>query len=176
MFCHPGKKLLFMGAELGQGREWDHDASLDWHLLGEPLHAGMQALVRDLNAIYRATPALHQIDFEPQGFEWIDLHDRDSSIFSWLRRDRNGGYVICVINLTPVVRQDYRMGIPEAGTYRELINTDALSYGGSGQGNPEDLRSDNIGANGREHSMLLTLPPLATLILGRVAPAATTGE
>jgi len=167
MFCHPGKKLLFMGAELAQGREWDHDGSLDWHLLSEPLHAGMQALVRDLNSVYRSTPALHQVDFEPQGFEWIDLHDRDSSIFTWLRRARDGSYVICAVNLTPVVRHEYRMGVPEAGTYRELINTDALQYGGSGLGNADELSSDNIGANGREHSVRLTLPPLATLILGR---------
>jgi 1,4-alpha-glucan branching enzyme len=176
MFCHPGKKLLFMGAELAQWREWDHDGSLDWHLQGEPQHAGIQKLIRDLNSVYRATPALYQVDFEPQGFEWIDLHDRDSSIFSWLRRARDGSYVVCVVNLTPVVRHDYRLGIPEAGTYHELINTDSLTYGGSGLANPGDLPSDSIGANGRGHSLRLTLPPLATLILGPGAPANMAGE
>jgi 1,4-alpha-glucan branching enzyme len=165
MYSHPGKKLLFMGNEIAQYAEWNHDRSLDWHLLDYPVHQGVQRLLRDLNALYRRTPALHEIDFEPAGFEWIAWDDRDNSIFSWIRRDRSGGFVICVANMTPVVRQDYRIGVPEPGRYEELLNTDAARYGGSGLHNPA-AEAEALGSHGRDHSLRLTLPALATLILG----------
>jgi 1,4-alpha-glucan branching enzyme len=165
MYCHPGKKLLFMGAELAQWQEWNHDRSLDWHLLREPLHSGMQTLVRDLNALYRQTPALHQVDFAAEGFEWIDWQDRANSVFSWIRRDRNGNIVVCVANLTPVVRYDYRIGVPRNGAYREILNTDSVLYGGSNSGNSGIIVASNLQSHGRPHSLRLTVPPLATLIL-----------
>ncbi len=176
MFCHPGKKLLFMGAELAQAREWDHDGSLDWHLLADPRHAGMQTLVRDLNKLYRSTPALYEIDFAAQGFEWIDLHDRDNSVLSWLRRAADGSFVVCVMNFTPVVRENYRLGVPQNGSYRELLNTDAEVYGGSGTSNPGELASTSIAANNRGASLLLTLPPLATLIISMDATGDRAGD
>ena len=165
MYAHPGKKLLFMGDEIAQYAEWNHDRSLDWHLLDYPMHQGIQRMMRELNALYRRTPALHQIDFEPAGFEWIAWDDRDNSIFSWIRRDRSGGFVICVANMTPVVRQDYRVGVPEAGRYEELLNTDETRYGGSGLHNPAQ-DAEAFGSHGRDYRLRLTLPALATLILG----------
>ena len=165
MFCHPGKKLLFMGAELAQHQEWSHDRSLDWHLLESSSHSGMQKLVRDLNRVYKMTPALHQVDFSPDGFEWIDCQDRDHSVFSWLRRDRDGHFVVCVTNFTPVIRYDYNIGTPEAGRYRELVNTDSAEYGGSNKGNSGNIDAEKRASHGRPFSLKLTLPPLATLIL-----------
>ncbi len=173
MFCHPGKKLLFMGAEFAQPGEWDHDRSLDWHLLGYPPHSGVQKLVRDLNRLYRETPALHQIDFKEEGFEWIDREDRDSSVYSWLRRDRNGNIVVCVTNFTPVIRYDYHIGVPTAGIFKEVINTDSAEYGGGNQGNAGKTTAEHRAANGRPYSLRLTLPPLSTLIL---RPAAKGGH
>ncbi|MCW8846698.1 MAG: 1,4-alpha-glucan branching protein GlgB [Gammaproteobacteria bacterium] len=169
MFCHPGKKLLFMGAELAQQREWSHDRELDWSLLKQPLHLGTQKLVRDLNRIYRDTPALHEIDFSPEGFEWIDSEDRDNSVFSWLRKARDGSFVVCVINFNPVIRSPYRVGVPAPGDYRELINTDATIYGGSGVGNLGGASAVAIPAHGRPASLELTLPPLAALIFEPLA-------
>jgi 1,4-alpha-glucan branching enzyme len=166
MYCHPGKKLLFMGAELAQRSEWRHDASLDWHLLEQPLHAGVQRLIRELNAVYTHTPALYEIDFEPRGFEWLDIHDRDNSIFAWLRRAEDRSFVVCIMNMTPVVRYDYRVGVPQEGGYAELINTDATKYGGSGLANSGVLTAENFGAHGHPHSLRLLLPPLATIVLG----------
>jgi 1,4-alpha-glucan branching enzyme len=166
MYCHPGKKLLFMGSELAQWEEWSHDRSLDWHLLQQPRHRGIQRLVQDLNSLYRRTPALHQIDFDPQGFEWIDWQERDASVFSWIRRDRNGEFVVCVANLTPVVRYDYRIGVPQGGRYVELLNTDSVVYGGSNSGNSGLAVARAQGTHGKPFSLSLTLPPLATLILG----------
>ncbi len=165
MFCHPGKKLLFMGGELAQYEEWNHDATLHWHLLDYPLHAGVQKLVRDLNRVYGALPPLHQIDFSPEGFEWIDWHDRDNSILSWLRRDKDGNFVVCVSNFTPVIRYDYRLGVPQAGAYEEIINTDGAAYGGSNVGNSGRMTAESDAMHGRAYSLKLTLPPLATLIL-----------
>jgi 1,4-alpha-glucan branching enzyme len=165
MFCHPGKKLLFMGAELAQHQEWSHERSLDWHLLDVSAHRGMQKLVRDLNRVYRGTPALYQVDFSPDGFEWIDWQDREHSVFSWLRRDRDGKFVLCVSNFTPVIRYDYRLGTPEGGSYRELVNTDAAEYGGSNKGNAGSIDAERQPSHGRPYSLRLTLPPLATLIL-----------
>jgi 1,4-alpha-glucan branching enzyme len=164
MFGHPGKKLLFMGNEIGQWNEWNHDQSLDWHLLEEDAHRGIQLLLRDLNRLYKATPALHEVDFSDAGFEWIDWDDRDNSVLSWLRRDRSGGFVICISNLTPVVRNGYRVGVPEDGAYDVILNSDAAEYGGSGAG-PKSATATSTGHHGRPFSIDLTLPPLGTLIL-----------
>ena len=164
MFGHPGKKLLFMGNEIAQRDEWNHDQSLDWHLLEHAPHRGVQRLVRDLNLVYRDTPALYEVDFDGAGFEWIDYSDRDSSVLSWVRRDRHGGYVVCIVNLTPIVRHDYKVGVPSGGDFKLLINTDDEHYGGSGIG-PGPLSADGSGSHGRPHSLSLTLPPLAMLML-----------
>ncbi len=164
MYAHPGKKLQFMGNEIAQQDEWDHDQSLDWHLLDDSKHRGIQDLMRDLNHLYVATPALHEIDFENRGFEWIDWNDSDSSVLSWLRRDSQGHFVVCVTNLTPLVRESYKIGVPEGGNYRALINTDDERYGGSGVKIPATT-SNNVGQHGRPFSIDLTLPPLATVIL-----------
>lgn len=171
MFGHPGKKLLFMGGEFAQEREWDHDQSLDWHLLADPLHEGMQRLVRDLNRFYRATPALYEQDFIPAGFEWIDHQDAEHSVISFVRHGRrDGATVIVVSNLTPTVRSGFRIGVPRPGEYRERINTDSAHYGGSNVGTPLGAaRSDDVPWQGRAHSVMLTLPPLATVFLELVA-------
>jgi 1,4-alpha-glucan branching enzyme len=164
MYTHPGKQLLFMGGELAQRCEWNHDTSLDWHLLEEPPHMGVQTLVRDLNAIYSATPALYEVDFEPAGFAWIEGGDIENSVVSFLRRGISD-LAIVVCNFTPVVRQGYRIGVPEGGTYEEAINTDDTSYGGSGVRNSEGVSAEKVPAHGRQYSLSLTLPPLATIIL-----------
>jgi len=166
MFAHPGKKLLFMGSELGAYSEWSHDQSLDWHLLDYDVHRGVQSLVRDLNALYRRTPALHEVDFDASGFEWIDWNDADGSVLSWIRRDKSGGYVICITNFTPVIRYDYQLGVPEQGLFTEIMNTDSKIYAGSGVSNTELATSDDP-SHGRPHSIKVTIPPLATLILQR---------
>jgi 1,4-alpha-glucan branching enzyme len=171
MFGHPGKKLLFMGAELAQQAEWNHDASLDWHLLEYGSHRGTQNLVRDLNRVYRSTPALHEIDFTPEGFEWIDWGDRDNSIFAWQRRAADGSFVVCISNLTPVVREDFWLGVPAPGGYRELVNTDQRDYDGSGVVNSGLLQAEKKPAHGRADALRLTLPPLATLILQPETPS-----
>ena len=167
MYGHPGKKLLFMGGEFGQTREWSHDRSLDWHLLDAgPFHLGLQRLVRDLNGVYRREGALHEVDFEPAGFEWVDCNDWQSSVVAFLRRAREPGDVVLVVsNFTPVVRSDYRVGVPRPGRWRELVNTDADAYGGSGQGNAGGVWAEPKACHGRPHSLLLTLPPLSTVIL-----------
>jgi 1,4-alpha-glucan branching enzyme len=171
MFGHPGKKLLFMGGEFAQEREWDHDQSLDWHLLADPLHEGMQRLVRDLNRFYRATPALYEQDFIPAGFEWIDHQDAEHSVISFVRHGRrDGATVIVVSNLTPTVRSGFRVGVPRPGEYRERINTDSAHYGGSNVGTPLGAaRSEDVPWQGRAQSVMLTLPPLATVFLELVA-------
>ncbi|HEY5774523.1 MAG TPA: 1,4-alpha-glucan branching protein GlgB [Xanthomonadales bacterium] len=170
MYAHPGKKLLFMGAEIAQQREWNHDQSLDWHLLEQPLHQGVQTLVRDLNRVYRDTPALHELDFSHEGFEWIDWQDADSSVFCWIRRARNGDFIVCISHLTPLVRAGYRIGVPREGAYSELLNTDSARYGGSGVGVHGELHTQNVAAHGREHSLQIDLPPLATMILKITSP------
>ncbi|MEO1203544.1 MAG: alpha amylase C-terminal domain-containing protein, partial [Pseudomonadota bacterium] len=164
MYAHPGKKLLFMGSEFAQRNEWNHNQSLDWHLLEHAPHSGMQALVRDLNALYTTTPALYEIDFESRGFEWITLEDRDQSVLAWVRRDRNGGYVAVLCNMTPVVREGYRIGLAEGHDFEVALNTDDERYGGSGV-HPGELKATEEDHLGRPYSMQLTLPPLATLIL-----------
>jgi 1,4-alpha-glucan branching enzyme len=170
MYAHPGKLLLFMGGEFAQRREWNHDTSLDWHLLDEPSHKGIQTLTKDLNALYRATPALYQVDFEPAGFEWISGGDIENSVVSFLRRgSAESDLAIVVCNFTPVVRQDYRIGVPEAVAYEETLNTDDIRYGGSGVGSRGRMKTEKVQAHGREYSLSLTLPPLATIILKPVS-------
>jgi 1,4-alpha-glucan branching enzyme len=165
MYAHPGKKLLFMGGEFAQRHEWAHDRSLDWHLVELPSHGGVQRCVRDLNRLYRDTPALYEQDFDGGGFEWIDHGNRDNSVFSWIRWDRHGGHVICVSNLTPVPREGFRLGVPGDRTYRELLSTDNTEYGGSGMLNSGSLKPGKTRAQGHEHSLQLTLPPLATIFI-----------
>lgn len=173
MWSYPGKKLLFMGGEFGQWREWNHDYSLDWHLLEQgPYHKGLQALVRDLNHLYRELPALHELDCEPQGFQWIDCTDLDNSVFSWLRFGRDPGqFTVTVCNFTPVPRYGYRIGVPHAGLYRERINTDAIDYGGSGVGNYGLIHAVEESSHGRPATLCLNLPPLGTLVLEPVGPS-----
>jgi 1,4-alpha-glucan branching enzyme len=167
MYGHPGKKLLFMGGEFGQTREWSHDTSLDWHLLGMgPYHRGLQALVRDLNRVYRAEPALHEVDFEPAGFQWMDCSDADQSVVAFVRRARDRrDLVLVVCNFTPVPRHGYRVGVPVEGFYRELLNTDAGFYGGSNLGNAGGVRAEPRPWTGQPWSVTLTLPPLSVLML-----------
>jgi 1,4-alpha-glucan branching enzyme len=161
MFGHPGKKLLFMGNEFAQSAEWQHDQSLDWHLLQYPLHAGIQALVRDLNRLYRSLPALHQLDCESSGFEWVRADDGEHSVFAWLRKGEDG-YSPClvVVNFTPEVWHDYRLHVPLPGLWREVLNTDAAVYGGSDIGNAGAVRTRD-GSN----ELSLVVPPLAALFL-----------
>jgi 1,4-alpha-glucan branching enzyme len=166
MYGHPGKKLLFMGDEIGQSAEWDHDQSLDWHLLQYPEHAGVQRLMKDLNRLYAATPALHEVDFAEAGFEWIDWGDNENSVLSWLRRDKHGGFIACVINLTPVVRDNFRVGVPDEGTYEVVLSTDETRYGGSGTG-AQTAVSVKTEQHGRPYSIEITLPPLGALFLER---------
>ncbi len=163
MYGHPGKKLLFMGGEFGQRNEWNHDTSLDWQLLNLPRHDGLRRLVQHLNYIYKSEPALWQLDDTYEGFDWIDLHDADNSVVSFLRKSRDGDIVAFVVNATPVVRYDYRLGVPESGSYRELINTDAETYGGSNVGNFGGVQTQDVPWMGRQHSILIHLPPLATV-------------
>nr|WP_145549398.1 1,4-alpha-glucan branching protein GlgB [Variovorax boronicumulans] len=167
MWAHPGKKLLFMGCEFGQAREWNHEASLDWHLLGDGLHAGVQTLVRDLNRVLRHHPALHAQDSVPAGFEWIEADDAQHSIFAFVRHGREEGQTMLVVcNLTPVVRRDWRLGVPRPGRWHERLNTDSVHYGGSNAGTPWGVAgTEPIPSHGRTHSVLLTLPPLSTVFL-----------
>ena len=165
MWTHPGKKLLFMGGEFAQVREWDHDRSLDWHLLGDPRHEGVRRVVRDLNRALRAEPALHARDCEPEGFEWIDGANAEQAVLIFERRGMEGDRpVVVVCNMTPVVRRDYAIGVPEGGAYEVLVNTDDLAYGGSGVG-PDATEAEPTVLHGRSHSLRMTLPPLATVVL-----------
>ena len=167
MWGHPGKKLLFMGCEFAQAREWNHDASLDWHLLDHPAHAGVQRLVADLNALQRALPALHQRDFTPDGFEWIDHQDAARSLLAFVRHGAAGTAPVLVLcNFTPVVQRGWRVGVPRAGTWVERLNSDSGHYGGSNVGTPLGAaRSDAVASHGRAQSILVDLPPLATVFL-----------
>jgi 1,4-alpha-glucan branching enzyme len=166
MYAHPGKKLTFMGSEFGQRREWNHDVSLDWHLLTEPLHGGLQRFVGDLNRVYAAEPALHEVDFDPAGFEWIDCNDHEASVISLIRRAQDpSDWLVAVLNWTPVVRQSYRIGVPEVGFYEERLNSDAWPYAGSNVGNEGGVSTEPIAAHGHAQSLLLTLPPLSGLLL-----------
>jgi 1,4-alpha-glucan branching enzyme len=165
MFTHPGKKLLFMGGEFGQLREWTHEESLDWHLLEHPLHQGIQKWIKDLNLLYRTEPALHELDFERSGFEWIDFSDWEKNIISYIRKAKVSEDVILVVhNFTPEVRVDYRIGVPKAGFWREILNSDAKEYGGSGQGNLGGAGAKPVPLHNRKFSLTLTLPPLSVLV------------
>ena len=164
MWAHPGKKLLFMGGEFAQAREWVHEGALQWEVLGDAGHSGVQRWVADLNRLYRAEPALHQLDFDQAGFEWIDCHDADASVLSFVRKPRGRGRPLLVVcNLTPVPRTNYALGVPASGFWREALNSDAPLYGGSGMGNFGGLEAAPAPAHGRFHSLTLTLPPLAVL-------------
>jgi 1,4-alpha-glucan branching enzyme len=164
MWTHPGKKLLFMGSEFAQDREWNYQTSLDWHLLDDPLHKGAQVLVRDLNRLYRGTPDLHEKDCEPEGFEWIDAADNEQSVLSFLRKGSDPDTVtIVVCNFTPVVRDSYRIGVPLAGDYREVLNTDREAYGGSGVSSGQVVPAEPTPWHGRPHSLDLRLPPLGVV-------------
>jgi 1,4-alpha-glucan branching enzyme len=165
MYAHPGKKLMFMGAEFGQGREWNYDQSLDWHLVDRPLHGGLRRFVKDLNRIYASEPALHDVDFDPAGFQWIDCNDNENSVVSFIRRARTGETVVAVVNFTPVPRDGYRIGVPAGGAYDELINSDAEVYGGSNLGNAGVVFTEPLPSHGFEQSLRLQLPPLSCLML-----------
>ena len=163
MFGHPGKKLLFMGSEFGQENEWRHDHSLDWHLLEQPRHAGIQALVRDLNRLYRTVPALHEFDCEDAGFEWLVMHDAERSVFAWLRKGRQTQErCLVVVNFTPEVYRDYRIKVPFSGTWREVLNTDSALYGGTNIGNAGAVRALD---EGTIPEVSLVVPPLAAIFL-----------
>jgi len=166
MWGHPGKKLLFMGCEFGQEREWNHDQSLDWHLLDDPAHRGVQHLIRDLNTLYRGEPALHERDCAPDGFHWIDGGDAENNVFSFVRRGGEGARpVVVVSNMAPVAREGFRIGMPQGGNWAEVLNTDASVYGGSGAGNGGRVVARGEAMHGQPCSASLTLPPLATLFL-----------
>jgi 1,4-alpha-glucan branching enzyme len=170
MYALPGKKLLFMGGEFGQWQEWNHDASLDWHLLRQPGHAGLLRWVTDLNRCHRDQRALHQLDCEPGGFEWIDCNDADSSLLTLVRRGRSEqDVVLAALNFTPVPRVGYRVGVPYGGHWRELLNSDAVEYGGGGWGNFGGLDAAPVGAHGRPCSLTVTLPALAAVFFARQA-------
>jgi 1,4-alpha-glucan branching enzyme len=165
MYAHPGKKLMFMGLELAQPSEWNYDASLDWHVLDRPLHAGLKRFVRDLNLVYAAEPALHEVDFDHTGFQWIDCNDSENSVVSLVRRSRDGHVAVAVMNFTPVPRDGYRIGVPSAGAFVEVLNSDADIYGGSNLGNGGTVFTEPIPAHGFADSLTLTLPPLGFLLL-----------
>jgi 1,4-alpha-glucan branching enzyme len=171
MFAFPGKKLLFMGGELGQWSEWDHDRSLDWHLVEQPPHAALRACVRALARLYAELPALHRVDFHWSGFEWIDFADADHSVIAFLRRGGAAGETVLVIgNFTPVMRRDYRIGVPGPGFYREVFNSDAALFGGGNAGNLGGVAAEGVEHEGRPFSIRLTLPPLAVLYFTHEAP------
>jgi 1,4-alpha-glucan branching enzyme len=166
MYTNPGKKLMFMGCEFGQGREWNYDGSLDWHLLEKPLHAGLKQFVRDLNQIYRSQPALYEVDTNPAGFQWIDCNDSDNSVVSMLRKAADADdFVVGVFNFTPLPRHGYMVGVPRSGRYTELLNSDAAVYSGSNVGNDGFIATDPIASHGYPDSLRLSLPPLGCLIL-----------
>ena len=164
MWTHPGKKLLFMGGEFGQWREWHHDGQLDWHLTSEHDHGGVQRWLRDLNAAYREHRALHALDFSHEGFEWIDGNDSDQSVLTFVRRGDEGPPAVVACNFTPVVRQNYRVGVPMAGSWLEVLNSDSTEYGGSGVGNLGRVHAEESPWHGRSHSVSLTLPPLGIVV------------
>ncbi len=166
MYAHPGKKLLFMGDEIGQWREWNHDWQIDWEVLGDARHAGMQRWVRDLNRVYRAQPSLWEADDDSSGFAWIDCNDHENSVLSLVRRaGEPSDFTVAVVNFTPVPRPEYRIGVPAAGAYLELLNSDATTYGGSNMGNKGVVESEDIPSHGRPQSVSLTVPPLGFLLL-----------
>jgi 1,4-alpha-glucan branching enzyme len=165
MWTHPGKKLLFMGGEFAQIREWNHDGEIEWSLTGEPAHAGVQRLVGELNRLYREQPALHARDAESSGFQWIVGNDASNSVYAYERHSADAAPIVVVVNMTPVPRHGYRIGVPRKGLWRERVSTDSEIYGGSNLGNAGGLHTAPVLAHGRAQSIELILPPLATLIL-----------
>jgi 1,4-alpha-glucan branching enzyme len=165
MWAHPGKQLLFMGGELAEEREWSHDRSLDWDKLGDPGHAGVHAVVQALNRLYRERPALWQRDFSGEGFQWIDATDTDNSVLSFLRFGSDKSTLACVANFTPIPHVGYRVGLPRAGRWREVLNTDATFFGGSGMGNAGEVIATSTPWHGLPASADLTLPPLSVIWL-----------
>ncbi len=164
MFLHPGKKLLFQGGEFAQFAEWNHNQSLDWHLLSHARHQGISRLIADLNALYRREPSLHESDHDSEGFEWIDLHDSANSVFSFLRKSRSGSPLVVLLNATPVVRDSYRVGVPLPGFYQEVLNTDSALYDGSNVGNLGGSTADPIPWQGQAYSIEVVLPPLGAVV------------
>jgi len=165
MWTHTGKKLLFMGGEFAQGREWQHDASLDWHQLELPQHAAIQTLIMDLNNLYRELTALHELDADADGFEWIEADDRHQSIFVYARKSQNQKTMaVIAVNMTPVLRQSYRIGLPCGGHYVERLNTDSERYGGSNQGNSGGVHAQSQTWHGRSWSAEVVLPPLGAVV------------
>jgi 1,4-alpha-glucan branching enzyme len=166
MWAHPGKKLLFMGCELGQETEWNHDDQIGWHLLERPDHAGLQRMMADINRLYRDEPALHRLDTDPAGFEWIVGDDAENSLFAFLRKGRPGDPPIAfIVNMTPQPHQDYRLGLPHAGPWREILNSDSAIYGGSNRGNGGLVQVEGQPAHGRPASAPLVIPPLGAVLL-----------
>jgi 1,4-alpha-glucan branching enzyme len=165
MFTQPGKKLLFMGGEIGQWSEWNHDGSVDWVLLNFPSHQGIKRWVSDLNAFYRGEPAMHEYDFNPSGWRWIDADDSDDSVLCYLRygKDENTPLVVA-LNFTPIPRRGYRVGVPFAGHWREVLNSNAAIYGGTDEGNFGGVNTDDIECHGQLQSVLLNLPPLGMVV------------
>ena len=164
MFTQPAKKLMFMGCEFGQWSEWNHDVSIDWHLLNEPAHAGLKRWTRDLNTAYRGFPALHELDCRPEGFSWIDCNDVGQSVLCYLRKAKSSPELILIVcNFTPVPRHNYRIGVPCSGLWEEILNSDATIYGGSGQGNIGGLSTTPVSWHGHPQSINATLPPLAMI-------------
>jgi 1,4-alpha-glucan branching enzyme len=164
MYGHPGKKLLFMGGEFGQWSEWSHEASIEWHALDFSVHQGVQEWVKELNHLYRSEPALHEVDFGRDGFEWVDIGDWEESVISFIRKGKSAGDIILVVcNFTPVPRYNYRVGVPVSGFWKEVLNSDAKEYGGSGLGNFGGVETSPVPMHGRSHSLSLILPPLGVL-------------
>jgi 1,4-alpha-glucan branching enzyme len=166
MTC-PGKKINFMGNEFAQGREWRVGESLDWYLLEREQHLGVQNLLRDLNHLYLNTPALHELDFFLEGFGWIDCHDAEQSVISYQRRARDGSFLLVILNFTPLPRTNYRVGVPAPGQYREVFNSDSVYYGGSNIGNSGEISSTGRRWSEQDDSIVMTLPPLAGVVLAR---------
>ena len=168
MFGHPGKKLMFMGSEFGQWREWNYDSSLDWHLLGDPMHEGLRKWVQDLNHTYQREPSLHEVDFDGAGFSWIDCNDHENSVVSMIRKARDPqDFSVILTNFTPVPRPNYTIGVPEGGWYREILNSDAAMYGGSNMGNGGGVMTVDQPSHGFQHSLTVTVPPLGFVLLKR---------
>jgi len=169
MYAHPGKKLLFMGGEIGQWREWAHEESLEWHALRYADHKGLQRWLKDLNHLYRTEPALHELDFDSRGFQWVDSGDWEKSILSFMRKGRTTkGPVLVVCNFTPIPRYNYRIGVPLPGSWKEVLNSDAREYGGSGQGNLGRAQAFPVSSHGLDHSLSLTIPPLGVIFFKNV--------
>lgn len=165
MFTHPGTKLMFMGDEIGQWSEWNHDSSINWHLLENQNHEGLRKMVKNLNIIYKDQKPLYELQFQPDGFEWVDTNDWANSVISYLRKDEKGNHLLVVCNFTPVVRENYTLGVPQEGSFQEIFNSDNAEWGGSGVVNPESLDTQSIPSHGKDQSVSVTIPPLGITVL-----------